>query len=211
MSKLTEWWHGRKATGDMIDEFLPWLQQKGPDTSIAVRHGYFTEDGTPIWLAKALSYLGLQEVPGAGDNPVIINMAKGVGGEAEKNYKHDSVPWCKLFIIACLEQCGMRYDDSLWALDSVNWGQKLLGPCVGALAVLKRSGGGHVTWVVGRDQHGNVMCCGGNQNDEVNIKPFDPDRVVAWRYPIEVPKPSAVGMGALPFVTSDGIVSTNEA
>jgi hypothetical protein len=41
----------------------------------------------------------------------------------------------------------------------------------------KRQGGGHIAIVVGRrDQNGNLMCLGGNQEDAVNIKPFTAER-----------------------------------
>jgi hypothetical protein len=38
---------------------------------------------------------------------------------------------------------------------------------------MTRDGGGHIAIVVGRDQNGNLMCCGGNQSDAVTISAFD--------------------------------------
>lgn len=51
----------------------------------------------------------------------------------------------------------------------------------------KRNGGGHVGFVVGRDQNGKLMVLGGNQNNRVSIAPFDEDDFVAFRWPSVYP------------------------
>lgn len=168
------------------------------------------ESGRPLWLQAALAWIGTREQPGASDNRVILNWAKDIGGDIAGAYTHDAIPWCALFANEVLGQVGLKGTGTLWALDFAKWGQKLDGPAVGAFAPMKRSGGGHIPIVVGRDQHGNLMCVGGNQSDAVNIKPFDPARVVAWRWPMGVALPIKVGMGALPVVRSDGKLSSNE-
>jgi hypothetical protein len=76
------------------------------------------------------------------------------------------------------------------------------------VVVFKRDGGGHVGFVVGKDQAGNLMVLGGNQSDSVNIKPFKTDRVVGYRWPVGAPRPAD---GKLVLATSDGKVSINEA
>ena len=70
------------------------------------------------------------------------------------------------------------------------------------------SANGHVGFVVGEDQHGNLMVLGGNQGDEVNIKPFSPSRVLAYRWPGIWP---ASERFTLPVLNSDGRPSQNEA
>lgn len=169
------------------------------------------ETNRPLWLIAALSLVGTKEMKGAGDNPVILNWAKGQGGDVAKSYTHDSIPWCALFANQALAQAGLKGTGTLWALDFAHWGVALKGPVVGAFAPMSRNGGGHIPIVVGRDQHGNLMCVGGNQSDAVNIKPFDPDRVVAYRWPCDVAAPWKVGFDSLPLVNSDGKVSRNEA
>jgi uncharacterized protein (TIGR02594 family) len=158
-----------------------------------------------------VGWVGTREQPGAGDNPVILSWAKEQGGEIGKEYTHDSIPWCALFANQCLMQAGLKGTGTLWALDFAKWGVGLSGPAVGALAPMKRNGGGHIPIVVGRDQHGNIMCVGGNQSDAVTIAAFDPGRVVAWRWPAGVSPPKVVGMSTLPLVTSNGKLSTSEA
>jgi uncharacterized protein (TIGR02594 family) len=169
------------------------------------------KSGRPSWLLAALGWLGTKEQPGSVDNPIILKWAKDQGGAVGKNYTHDSIPWCALFTNAVLQQVGLKGTGTLWALDFAKWGQKLSGPAIGAFAAMKREGGGHIAIVVGRDQHGNLMCCGGNQSDAVTIAPFDPKRVVAWRWPAGEALPGDVGVRKLPVVKSDGKLSTNEA
>ena len=165
----------------------------------------------PSWLLAALGWLGTKEQPGSGDNPVILKWAKDTGGAISKDYTHDSIPWCALFTNAVLQQVGLKGTGTLWALDFAKWGQGVPGPAVGAFAAMTRDGGGHIAIVVGRDQNGNLMCCGGNQSDAVTISAFDPKRVVAWRWPAGEAVPAAVGFSKLPIVKSDGRLSTNEA
>lgn len=165
----------------------------------------------PMWVQAGMSWIGTKEQPGSGDNPVILNWAKEEGGDIAAEYTHDVIPWCALFANHVLTQVGLKGTGTLWALDFAKWGQKLDGPAVGAFAPMQRSGGGHIPIVIGRDQRGNIMCLGGNQSDAVNIKPFDPSRVVAWRWPNGVALPSAVGFKSLPVVQSDGKISSNEA
>lgn len=165
----------------------------------------------PLWLVAALGWVGTKEQPGSSDNPIILKWAKGQGGDISKEYTHDSIPWCALFINAVLQQVGLKGTGTLWALDFANWGQRIGDAAVGAFAPMRRDGGGHITLVVGRDQHGNIMCCGGNQSDAVTVAAFDPDRVVSWRWPSDVPPPGSTGFNTLPLVKSNGQVSTNEA
>ncbi len=165
----------------------------------------------PLLALAALGWRGTKEQPGSGDNPVILRWAKDHGGAIGKDYTHDSIPWCALFTNAVLQQVGLKGTGTLWALDFAKWGQGLAGPAVGAFAAMKREGGGHIAIVVGRDQNGNLMCCGGNQSDAVTIAPFDPKRVVAWRWPAGEAPPDVVGLRKLPMVKSDGKLSTNEA
>lgn len=169
------------------------------------------EIARPLWLVEAIALIGTKETAGSGDNPVIIEWAQEIGGEIAAEYKHDSIPWCALFIGHCLTKCGQKSDDSLYALDYGRYGQKLAGPAVGAIASMSRSGGGHVVFVIGRDGAGNLVCVGGNQSDAVNIRAFPPARIAAYNWPATSPLPSSVGFDKLPKVNSAGVeVSTKE-
>jgi uncharacterized protein (TIGR02594 family) len=167
--------------------------------------------GQPIWLLEGLKWMNTREEPGSGNNRDIIEWAREEGGAIATTYDEDSIPWCALYANMVLTKVGLRGTKTLWALDWSNWGTRLAGPAVGAFAPMKRSGGGHIAIIAGRDQHGNLMCLGGNQSDAVNIKPFPADRPVSFRWPKDVPLPARTGFATLPLVQSDGRVSSREA
>jgi uncharacterized protein (TIGR02594 family) len=166
--------------------------------------------GRPLWVIEGLKWLDTHEVEGTGDNPDILNWARGEGGQIEKYYKKDSVPWCALYANMVLSKVGIKGTETLWALDWNKWGTRLGGPAVGAFAPMKRKGGGRIAIVVGRDQHRNLMCLGGNQDDAVNIRPFPKDRPLSFRWPSVEPLPANVGFNKLPIINSDGRLSKHE-
>jgi uncharacterized protein (TIGR02594 family) len=194
----------------------------GPKTGAAIDAAMATPPGTPVttasdrplWLEAGLNLLGTKEVVGARDNPVIINWAKDEGGSIAKEYTHDSIPWCALFANHCLTRAGIKGTGTLWALDFAGkWPSiKIAGPAVGAFAPMLRNGGGHITIVVGRDQHGNIMGLGGNQSDAVTIAPFAMSRLnKGFWWPAAGPPAGRTGVKTLPIVRSDGRVSSNES
>lgn len=162
--------------------------------------------GGPPWLARAVALRGLYEHTGSADNPQILEMARICGGNIAKTYKHDSIAWCALFVNYCLIASGYDGDDSLWALDFANYGRKLSGPAVGAIASKKRDGGGHVFIVRGRDDQGRIVGIGGNQSDMVCDDEFDAEAIVAFTWPDDAPLPTAgksmTDLSALPLITS---------
>jgi uncharacterized protein (TIGR02594 family) len=127
----------------------------------------------PLWLIEALKWLTTHEGVGPLDNPVILDWARGEGGEIARDYSHDSIPWCALFANMVLTKAGLKGTETLWALDFDSpkaWPNvKLAGPAVGAFAPMKRDGGGHIAIVVGRTADGNLACIGGNQSGHARI------------------------------------------
>jgi uncharacterized protein (TIGR02594 family) len=172
------------------------------------------EVGRPLWLEAGIKLIGTKEGAGAKDNAAIIQWAKDEGGDIAKEYTHDSIPWCALFANHVLTCVGLKGTETLWALDFAGkWpALKLAGPAVGAFAPMLRNGGGHITIVAGRDQHGNIMGLGGNQSDAVNIEPFAATRLnQGFWWPKDIPLPALIGASHLPLVSSNGQVSSNEA
>lgn len=163
----------------------------------------------PKWLAKAREYIGLQEMKGKQHNPKILEWWKLIGAD----FKDDETSWCGGFVGGVLAEVGIK--PVAGAAGSRNWlkhGAKLDKPAVGCIVVFWRGSKtgwqGHVGFVVGRDQKGNLMVLGGNQGDAVNIKPFDKARVLGYRWPSVWPHEERFN---LPILRSDGKVSTNEA
>lgn len=172
------------------------------------------EVGRPLWLEAGIKLIGTKEGAGARDNSVVIDWAKEEGGDIANEYTHDSIPWCALFANHILTHVGLKGTETLWALDFAGkWpAVKLSGPAVGAFAPMVRSGGGHITVVAGKDQHGNIMGLGGNQSDAVTIAPFAVSRLNrGFWWPKDVPLPTQVGLNTLPVVRSNGRLSSNEA
>lgn len=159
----------------------------------------------PKWVDEAKKFMGLKEIHGDVDAPEIVKMWKDI---KMSGIKDDETPWCAAFVGACLERSGIKSTRSGGSQSYLNWGEVLVTPIYGCVVVFKRDGGGHVGFVVGKDQNGNLMVLGGNQSDAVNIKPFKTDRVVGFRWPAGVEKPAD---STLKIAKSDGKVSTNEA
>lgn len=173
-----------------------------------------TEISRPLWVEAGIKLLGTHEGLGSKDNPTIIDWAKDEGGDIAKEYPHDSIPWCALFANHILTKVGLKGTETLWALDFAGkWPcVRLAGPAVGAFAPMKRDGGGHITIIVGKDQHGNVMGLGGNQSDAVTIAPFNVNRLnQGFYWPKGVTLPTTLGFNSLPLINSSGKISTNEA
>ncbi|WLR91016.1 TIGR02594 family protein [Shinella zoogloeoides] len=160
------------------------------------------------WIDKAAGYIGEQEIKGGKHNPLIIDWWKAIGASW---FKDDETPWCGAFVGGVLAEVGIKPLPGGKGASARAWnefGVKLLKPAVGCIVIFSRNGGGHVGFVVGKDQKGNLMVLGGNQADGVNIKPFATSRVLGYRWPSVFPAESRFN---LPVITSDGRLSTNEA
>ena len=161
----------------------------------------------PAWLARARTYVGVREVPGSKHNPTILSWWSKIGA----SFRDDETSWCAGFVGGVLEESGITSSRSAAARSYLTWGQRLAAPAVGAVVVFWRGApsgwSGHVGFVVGKDQRGNLMVIGGNQGDMVSIKPFGRDRVLGYRWPLGVQLPKL----ELPLLSSDGRLSMNEA
>lgn len=143
----------------------------------------------PEWLRFARQYIGLKEIKGSKHEPKIIAMLSDFGqfnGENKAWWHDDETAWCGTFVGYCLGK-SKRYVIDTW-FRAKDWANsdvmtKLDKPAVGAIAVLSRSGGGHVGFVVGQTASGQICLLGGNQNDSVNISAFDKSRIVGYYYP----------------------------
>jgi uncharacterized protein (TIGR02594 family) len=137
------------------------------------------------------------EINGPRHNPLILQWWKDIkrGG-----IKDDETPWCAAYVGAMLERTGIRSTRFEGASSYLNWGVPLNEPVYGCIVVFTRQGGGHVGFVVGKTESGNLLVLGGNQSDAVNIKAFALDRVSGYRWPINEPlsqKPMPIGTAAL--------------
>lgn len=162
------------------------------------------------WLDIAYDHIGTREIPGRRHNSKIVNWFKKMGAGW---FTDDETPWCGAFVGGCLVEAGYpKFSKGASARAWLNYGKRLDKPAVGSIVVFWRGSrngaSGHVGFVVGKDRYGNLMVLGGNQGNEVNIKPFSTNRVLGYVWPSIWPAEHRFN---LPIVDSDGRVSTNEA
>ena len=160
---------------------------------------------TPAWLLEMRAISGLSEKPGVADEPKILAMAQYIGNKYPEmkaycdQYHSDSTPWCGLAEAYCMAKSDIRppfkkgsdTDCFLWAqawADDLNF-VKLASPREGAIVVMKRSGGGHVTTFEKYAADGALLCRGGNQSDKVNVQSFPKSNVIAYVWPKDAPTP----------------------
>lgn len=159
----------------------------------------------PKWLDIARGYLGVREINGPKHNSTILRFFDDIRAGW---FNDDETPWCAAFVGACVEAAGIRSTRSAAALSYLDFGLGLSRPAVGAIAVKKRKGGGHVTFVVGKDALGRLLCLGGNQNDAVTISPYPAPVFAAFRWPGIAPFPYRYD---LPLLKADGQAMPSEA
>lgn len=143
------------------------------------------------YIAIARKDIGLREIKGPQHAPRISAMLRKV----DAWWRDDETPWCGVALAAWFEEAGLPYPKAYYrALSWLDYG-KAAGMQYGAIAVLKRKGGGHVGIVTGMTHTGShVRLLGGNQNDMVCEMWFPIDRIAAFRLPlgaIDIPTPIA--------------------
>lgn len=138
------------------------------------------------WIELARERIGEKEIKGEKHSSFIVNLWKLIkrGG-----IKDDETPWCAAFVGGMLESAGIPSSRFESARSYLGWGHKLDVPCYGCIGVMSRDGGGHVTFIVGKDSKGNLLGLGGNQGDAVSIAAFSPSRFTGFRWPKDYPLP----------------------
>ena len=165
----------------------------------------------PAWLLAARAKLGTREAAGAANNPTIMSWAKRLGTKVLGiAYNADSVPWCGVFVAACLAEDGIPAAPiAVRAKAGASWGQNIRPERIapGAVLVFERPGGGHVGFYVGEDPTAYHVL-GGNQGDRVSIMRIAKSRCIARRWPAGRP---VIG-GPKAMTATAGIpLSRNEA
>jgi uncharacterized protein (TIGR02594 family) len=87
--------------------------------------------------------------------------------------------WCGAFMDKVLRETGHRGGGNL-AKGYLNYGRRVFGPRVGAIAVMGRRGGGHVGVVSGIDPNGNPIIVSGNHNHTVAESVYPRSRIIAY-------------------------------
>ena len=128
------------------------------------------------WLAEARKHIGLKEIPGAKHNPIIQTWLKDLGVW----WQDDETPWCG----HCLKAGGRDIPKNWFrAKGYETYGLPLKQPAYGCVATFTRQGGGHVGFVVGETEKGDLLIFSGNQSNGVNIAAFPKLRATSYHWP----------------------------
>ena len=90
--------------------------------------------------------------------------------------------WCGAFMDLVLKRTGHPGGGNL-ASAYANYGTRVSGPQVGAIAVMRRGGGGHVGVVSGIDPNGNPIIISGNHNRTTAESVYPRSRITAYVVP----------------------------
>lgn len=181
--KLTGFYAG-DIDGDFGDGSL------GAVEKLAVKAGFKTtttpsaaaSDVKPLaWIVEATKHIGLKEIAGPKHNQTILQWVKNLGGW----FTDDETPWCGTFIAQCLKEAGRGVPKHWYrALAYESYGTRLAKPAYGCIGVMSRTGGGHVTFIIGETKDSKYLVgLGGNQSNAVNLMKFDKSRFTAFVWP----------------------------
>jgi uncharacterized protein (TIGR02594 family) len=91
--------------------------------------------------------------------------------------------WCARFMNLVLQHSGYKGTGSDMASSFAQYGQRISGPQVGAIAVMGRRGGGHVGIITGIDAAGNPIMISGNNGNRVREAPISRGRIYTYVMP----------------------------
>jgi uncharacterized protein (TIGR02594 family) len=124
------------------------------------------------------SELPVSVLGGLGSTSLIADARKYIG----TNPTHRGSLWCGAFMDMVLKETGHTGGGNL-ARGYANYGTRVSGPQVGAIAVMGRAGGGHVGIVTGVDASGNPIILSGNHNHTVAEAVYPHSRIYAYVMP----------------------------
>lgn len=117
---------------------------------------------------------------GYGSSGIVSEARKYLGG----NPTGRGSLWCARFMNMVLQHSGYRGTGSDMASSFAQYGQRVSGPQVGAIAVMTRGRrGGHVGIITGIDAKGNPILISGNNGNRVREAPVSRGRIYAYVMP----------------------------
>lgn len=129
----------------------------------------------------ALSQYGIAEWTGDKHNPEVLKYFTECGFTAVKD---DETSWCSAFVCWCMHKAGKPHTKSLAARSWLNWGETVMDPHVGDIAVFwrnePRAWQGHVGFYI-RNSGDRVWVLGGNQSNHVCIDDYPGIQLLGYR------------------------------
>jgi len=141
-------------------------------------------------LKIALNELGVKEIPGQAENPIILDYASQAGFDWVKTEK---TAWCSIFMNWVALKAGYKRTNSALARSWLKAGVPIDKPEPGDIVVYWRekrnSYKGHVGIFMGFSIDGNrIYTLGGNQSDAVSISAYSKDQLLGFRRLIKASK-----------------------
>ena len=170
----------------------------------------------PTLLEVMQGRLGIQEVPGGGNNPVIVGWFKAIG---HPEVHDDETSWCACCMSSACLEAGLPMPPTnvnMMARSFLTWGVavKLDDIQPGDVAVWPRNNSpwqGHVNLVEKVLASGKVQCIGGNQGGLVGgdavtrAKARDPKEALGFRRPVPATIPALREAGSTEVKRGDSI------
>ena len=134
-------------------------------------------------IKEARQYFGIEEIEGNKHNKTILNFFRETGNGSIKT---DEDAWCSVFVSYCAKEAGLNYSKKANAKSWLQQGTATTNPKPGDIVVFWRedpdSWEGHVAIYLGRDEFTNeIICLGGNQDDQVCIRNYSTNQVIGYR------------------------------
>jgi uncharacterized protein (TIGR02594 family) len=156
-----------------------------PVQATGVKHGdrfANTEPLEPLTRSRSDAIEAAAQAPGAAG--VLLEALRWRGRTANQIGLPTKL-WCADFMNFVLRRAGGKGTQSRAARSFLEYGVKLDGPRVGAIAIMYRQGpnSGHVGVVRGTDGQGNPIIVSGNHGNTVRQSVYNKSRVLAYVMP----------------------------
>jgi uncharacterized protein (TIGR02594 family) len=130
----------------------------------------------------AFKEYGVKEITGELDNPRIVQYFDDIGFDGAK--MKDETAWCSCFTNWVAQQSSLESSGALNARSWLNVGTEVETPEFGDIVIFWRgsptSWKGHVAFYINHDEN-NIYVLGGNQGNQVCIRPYPIDRLLQYR------------------------------
>ncbi|RJP49451.1 MAG: TIGR02594 family protein [Anaerolineaceae bacterium] len=145
----------------------------------------------PPWFTIARNELGVQEYPGAANNPRVVEYLHTTTNISEALRSQDETPWCSGFVNWCMMQAGRDRTKSALARSWQGWGEHINEPYIGCVVVFQRAVNfGHVGFYL-EETETHIKVLGGNQQNpqtgifEVSEKSYPKTDFLEYRAPTQ--------------------------
>lgn len=180
---------GESGDGNWV-QFLVNGREGWSSKMYLVKVPYIPPEGEDFpWMAIAEQEMGVNEIPGAGNNPRVLEYLQSTTNLTKIASSKDETPWCSAFVNWCLQQTGYERTKNALARSWLSWGQAISKPRRGCIVVFQREKKfGHVGFYL-EETESEIKVLGGNQQNaetkifEVSQKYYPKSELLGYRIP----------------------------